>query len=126
MHATCTVTTVAEYDLLNPQTPTSAIEGYFRKPLATWDPQSLEPGEVDAVKRAFVRSTETRQIEIDREEDVIWVTYTIAIDLDYDQNDLEYFGSSVDEVLEKGVQVSFPLDERVVELVGEEITVKTQ
>ena len=116
MHATCSVNTVAEYDLLDPGTPTSMIESYYRKPLATWDPQSLEPGEVDAVKRAFIRSTETRQIEIDREEDVIWVTYTIAIDLDYDQNDLEYFGSSVDDVLKKGVQVSFPLDERVVEL----------
>jgi hypothetical protein len=117
------VNTVAEYDLLDPGTPTSMIESYYRKPLATWDPQSLEPGEVDAVKRAFIRSTETRQIEIDREEDVIWVTYTIAIDLDYDQSDFEYFGSSVDDVVKKGVQVSFPLDERVVELVNEDITV---
>jgi hypothetical protein len=123
MHVTCTVTTIAEYDLLDSRTPTSMIESYYRKPLATWDPQSLEPGEIDAVKRAFVRSTETQQIEIDREEDVIWVTYTIVIDLDYDQNDLEYFGSSVDDVLKKGVQVSFSLDERVVELVAEDITV---
>ncbi len=119
MHSTCMATVVAEYDLLEADTPTSVIEAYFRKPLATWDQQNLQPGELEAIQRAFVRSTETRTIEIDREESVVWITYVVSVEMEYTPRTLEYFGTSLDDVLLNGLHVTFPLDERVVELAGE-------
>jgi hypothetical protein len=123
MQSTCVATVVAEYDLLEADTPTSAIEAYFRKPLATWDQQNLQPGELEAVQRAFVRSTETRTIEIDREEHVVWITYVVSVEMEYTPRSLEYFGTTLNEVLLNGLHVTFPLDERVVELAGENGTV---
>ena len=126
MRAVAVVTVTAEYDLLDETVDKGAIESYFRKPLATWDPASLEPGEHESVNRAFVRSSETRTIEIDRADHVVWVTYSVTVELDYSQRLLEYFGTSLDLVIQKACQASFPLDERVVELADEERAVSVQ
>ena len=126
MRAVAVVTVTAEYDLLDETAHRDAIESYFRKPLATWDPASLEPGEHESVSRAFVRSSATSTIEIDRADHVVWATYSVTIELDYSQRLLEYFGTGLDSVIRHACQVSFPLDERVVELVNEERTISRQ
>lgn len=123
MHSLCTVTTTAEYDLLQPNASTATIEAYFRKPLATWDHGSLEAGESEAVQRAFVKNTETREIEIDRDEEVVLVTYLVTVEIEYTPHELEYFGASLEQIIENGCHVSFPLDDRVVELASEERSV---
>ncbi len=124
MRSTLIVKTVAEYDLLEGNTPTASIESYFAKPLATWDPSSLEPGEAESIQRAFVRNAATETIEIDREEHVVWVTYLVSVDMDYAPQSLDYFGASLESVLQNGCHVTFPLDERVVELVGDDTAVR--
>jgi len=124
MHTTGVLTITAEYDLLDDRVPTKVIESYFGKPLAIWDPTALEPGEAEAVQRAFVRSAETRTIEIDREDHVVWLTYVITIELDHNPEAFDYFGVTLEEIIRHGCQVSFPLDERIVELVDEEVSTR--
>jgi len=123
MHALALITTTAEHDLVDNGASTDLIESYFRKPLATWDSSILEPGEQQVVQRAFVLRAETRTIEIDREDRVVWVTYVVTVEIDYVPQSLEYFGTTVEKIIQHGCQVSFPLDERVVELVEEENTI---
>jgi len=125
MHTVAVTAATAEYDLLDGALPTKTIESYFGKPLATWEPARLAPGEAEAVRKAFVRSAETRTIEIDREDHVVWITYAVAIEIDYDAVAMDYFGVSLDEVIAHGCHVSFPLDERKVEFVDEDRQVRT-
>jgi len=124
MHTVAVATVTAEYDLLDEELPTKTIESYFGKPLTIWDPSTLEPGEAEAVRKAFVRSAETRTIEIDREDHVVWVTYSITVEIDYNSDALEYFGAAFEGIIRHGCHVSFPLDERKVELVEEEFTAR--
>lgn len=124
MHTVAVVTVISEYDILDGSLPTKTIESYFAKPLAIWDHSTLDPGEAETVGRAFVRSAETRTIEIDREDHVVWVTYAIAVEIDYNPEALDYFGATLDDVIKHGCHVSFPLDERKVEFVDEEISTR--
>ena len=122
MRATANVTNVAEYDLLDDSAEAKAIESYFRKPLATWDPGILEPGEREAIARAFVRSADTRRIEIDRADRVVWVTYGISIELEYSEDLLEYYGTTLEGIIQAACAITFPLDERVVDYVTQQST----
>ena len=124
MNTVAVITITAEYDLLDAELPTKTIELYFGKPLAIWDPSTLEPGEVEAVRKAFVRSAETRTIEVDREDHVVWVTYSMTVEVEYNPDALDYFGATLEGIIKHGCQVSFPLDERKVEFVDEEIAAR--
>ena len=126
MRTTAATTVVAEYDLLDENATADAIESFFRKPLAKWGAGNLEPGQRESITRAFIRSTETRKIEIDRRDRVIWVTYGLAIELDYSDELLEYFGTDLRNIVGRACQVTFPLDERAVELVMEDLTMSVQ
>ncbi len=122
MRTLVTMETTAEYDLVDPGTRTDVLKRYFGEPHAAWDSDYLDPGEVECVRRVTIRSAETNTIEIDREESVVWVTYTVSLDIEYDSHLLEYFGASVEDMVRAGCQIRFPVDERVVEIADKEST----
>ncbi len=124
MHAVAVRTTVAEYDLLDPRAPASAIQACFQKPEVSWDASALEPGEVEAIQRATVRGAATQTIDIIREDRAVWVTYSVTMDFDFNPNALNYFGVSIEDIIVRGCRVSFPIDENIVDLVEEKTTTR--
>ena len=120
MRSLLTLKTTAEYDLVDPRTPTDLLRRFFVKPRASWEPDYLEPGELECVRKASIVNAETQTIEIDREESIVWVTYVATVDIEYDSHLLDYFGASMEDIVKAGCQITFPSDERVVEIAAKE------
>jgi hypothetical protein len=112
-------TVIAEYDLIDGHVSTSVIESFFGKPLAVWDHSGLEAGEAETVQSVSVRGAGTLKIEIIREDNAVWVTYAVTLEIDFNPNALAYFGVTLDDIVVHGCQVSFPIDDRIVDLVDE-------
>jgi len=120
MRSIVVLTTVAEYDLLEHDVTTDLLQKFYGKPRAEWDEALLDAGQSEAVKHAVVKSAATRTIEIDREEDIVYVTYAVSVEIDCDTGTMDYFGTSVDEIVRDGCHVDFPIDQDLVEMVSED------
>ena len=123
MRSIAVVTGTASYDLINERASTANLERIFGTPDAAWDPESLKPGDSEAIEKVSIRKAETRTIEIDREDCVVWVTYVVVLEVEYDQALLEYYGSSIEDAARAACIVEFGADDRSLSFVSRDITV---
>ena len=123
MRSIILVTAVVSYDLVEEDVPTEALEQCFRVPEVVWDRDSLGPGEIEAISKAVIRKVETRTIEIDREDCIVWVTSIAVVEIEYDTELLSYYGVSLEEAAENACVITFPSEDRHVVYVSQEITV---